>query len=50
MPALCRSYPSISPWNIRDLTLGDYSRLLDLLDEEARAARAAEVKGGVGGR
>jgi hypothetical protein len=50
MPALVRAFPSISPWNIRDLTIGDYSRLLDLLNDEAKAMKAAEAKGGVGGR
>lgn len=50
MPALVRAFPSISPWNIRDLTMGDYSRLLDLLDEEAKAMRAAEAKGATRGR
>lgn len=50
MPALVRAYPSVSPWNIRDLTLGDYSRLLAALKEEADAARAAESKAGAGGR
>lgn len=50
MPVLVRAYPSISPWNIRDLTVGDYSRLLELLNEEAQAMRAAEAKGAVGGR
>lgn len=39
MPALVRNYPSISPWNIRDLTLRDYSRLLDALAEEAKVAK-----------
>ena len=37
MPGLVRTYPSVSPWNIRRLTLGDYSRLLRALDEEAKA-------------
>jgi hypothetical protein len=41
MPALVRAFPSVSPWNIRDLTMGDYARLLDLLKEEADAVKAA---------
>jgi len=37
MPALVRAYPSLSPWNIDRLSLGDYARLLRYLDEEAKA-------------
>jgi len=42
MPVLCRAYASVSPWNVRDLTLGDYSRLLQALAEEAKAAAAVK--------
>jgi len=41
MPTLVRAYPSVSPWNIRDLTLGDYSRLLRALSDEAQAEAKA---------
>ncbi len=44
MPALVRNYPSISPWNIRDLSIGDYARLLNALSEEAKA-HAKAMKG-----
>lgn len=37
MPALVRAYASVSPWNVRRLSLGDYSRLLKALDDEAKA-------------
>jgi hypothetical protein len=37
MPVLVRAYASLSPWNIRRLSLGDYVRLLKALDEEAKA-------------
>lgn len=37
MPGLVRAYASLSPWNIRRLSLGDYARLLRALSEEAKA-------------
>ena len=43
MPALCRAYASVSPWNVRDLTLGDYSLLLRALAEEAKAMKAQQA-------
>lgn len=46
MPTLVRAYPSVSPWNIRDLSLGDYSRLINALAEEAKAAATAQTSPG----
>jgi hypothetical protein len=37
MPVLVRAYASLSPWNVRSLSLADYSRLLRALSEEAKA-------------
>ncbi len=37
MPGLVRAYASLSPWNIRQLTVGDYARLLRALDDEAKS-------------
>jgi hypothetical protein len=39
MPAVVRNYPSVSPWNIRDLAFGDYARLINALAEEAKAMK-----------
>lgn len=33
MPALCGMYPSISPWNIRELEWGDYVALVQHANE-----------------
>jgi hypothetical protein len=41
MPVLCRAYASVSPWNVRDLSFGDYARLLQALAEEAKAEAKA---------
>jgi hypothetical protein len=39
MPALVRNYPSVSPWNVGQLSLVDYGRLLHALAEEAKAMK-----------
>jgi hypothetical protein len=38
MPAIVGRYPSVSPWNIRDLTVGDYFALVSVLKAEREAA------------
>lgn len=38
MPALVSRYPSVSPWNIRELAVGDYFALVNVLKAEQEAA------------
>lgn len=42
MAPLCARYPSISPWNIRDLTWGDYLELVRFAVESVKEQQKPE--------
>lgn len=46
MPAFCSRYPSISPWNLRELTVGDYLLMKEALRQADANASNDNPRGG----